>query len=47
MAQLLKFVTTSIDERSIPGEQVESKAKEALDVIEKYLNDDMQYTKKV
>lgn len=43
-ATVLKFVTTSIDERSIPGEQVESKAKEALDVIKKYLNAD---TKKV
>lgn len=43
-ATVLKFLATSIDKRSIPGEQVESKAKEALDVIKKYLNDD---TKKV
>ncbi|XP_078357778.1 guanine deaminase-like [Oculina patagonica] len=43
-ATVLKFVTTSIDERSIPGEQVESKSKEALDAIKKYLNAD---TKKV
>ncbi|KAJ7328538.1 hypothetical protein OS493_024454 [Desmophyllum pertusum] len=35
---VLNFVTTSIDERSIPGEQVESKAKEALDVIVKYMD---------
>ncbi|XP_078357779.1 guanine deaminase-like [Oculina patagonica] len=33
---ILKFVTTSINERSIPGEQVESKAGEALDAIKKY-----------
>lgn len=39
-AAVLKFVTTSIDKRSIPGEQVESKAKDALDVIKRYLNDE-------
>ena len=43
-AIVLQFVTTSIDKRSILGEQVESKAKDAMDVIKKYLNDD---TKKV
>jgi len=43
-ATILKFVNTPIDNRSIPGEQVKSKAKEALSVIEKYLNEE---TKKV
>ena len=43
-AEVFKFVATSIDKRSIPGEQVESKAKDAMDVIKRYLNDE---TKKV
>lgn len=43
-AQVLNFVVTPIDKRSIPGEQIESKAKKAFDIIEKYLTDD---TKKV
>jgi len=43
-ATVFQFVVTSIDKRSIPGEQVESKAKDAMDVIKNYLNDD---TKKV
>lgn len=36
-AAVLKFVATSIDKRSIPGEQVESRAKDAMDVIKRYL----------
>ena len=43
-AAVLQFVATSIDKRSTPGEQVESKAKDAMDVIKRYLNDE---TKKV
>lgn len=43
-AQVLNFVVTPIDKRSIPGEQIESKARKAFDIIEKYLTDD---TKKV
>lgn len=42
--EVFNFVATPIDKRSIPGEQIESKAKEALDIIEKYLTD---HTKKV
>jgi len=41
-ATILKFVNTPIDKRSIPGEQVKSKAKEALSVIEKYLNESLR-----
>lgn len=33
---ILEFVNTPIDNRSIPGEQVKSKAEEAFNVIKKY-----------
>ena len=39
-ATVMKYVNMPINERSIPGEQVKSKAKEALSVIKKYLNDE-------
>lgn len=36
---VLKFTNTPIEERSIPGEQVKSKAEEALNIVKKYFND--------
>ena len=42
LGELLEFVHTPVDERSIPGEQVKSKTKEAMSVVSKYLNDNTE-----
>ena len=36
---VLKFTNMPIEERSIPGEQVKSKAKDALNIVKKYFDD--------